>query len=237
MTRSRAAAGAFGILVAATSLAAAEPLRVTVISEQNAGVRSSVFVYKNSDLVVFGATDDKGVFEREHKCDPAHSVSALAMDKGSFLGSRVVPCTQIMTVQLKNRTMPKSLYTHSLEQILLPDGSPGLVGYVGFIKTDKIGGQKGKASCDVKVSAILNQQIFKVGAQELTYLKSGQTPAAVILAEAGGPYEETATFPFDCETASGRIQTLEMATAGRIDAALKIGLPTDKTIKILELIK
>jgi hypothetical protein len=215
----------FGAGVFYISDASAETLIVKVVdfTNTNTGVPSNISIFdEKNQKIVSGPTNTDGVFTENHKCMPAHQIVAEPVGRGEFLSSGKKRCQQELVLPVLRRETPFGLtfFSGQVKDIILPDGSSGAIAYRAFLFTQKrdqsILGSFAK-SCNVTVHAYIKQQVFKTSGVYSESLGEKDVPLSALVTKLGTEDANSAIFPFGCAVASENIQTLENATAGKIE--------------------
>lgn len=198
-------------------------LQITVIDDNNTGVRSKVLIYKSpsttpDNQILLGETDDKGAYSDKYKCDRSHVIVAHPLNIGAYFRSSPMPCRQKVSIPVLRRfAFDGKALSGTTTAVILPDGSPGLVATWAYVETNAIetqaGGGGGSGTvCDVNVRPTFNSKIFQLDGDKLKVVGTGDSTSA-ITAISGLAKTHSAIFPSNCTEAKGRIINLENAAA------------------------
>jgi hypothetical protein len=210
----------------------AEPLTITVLNEQNKGIRSRV-VYKSGPAPqVLGDTNDQGALIKDFACTDGQVLSAKPFDKGSYFDSTDEPCQPKMTLRVLSRQNPKGYAVNfRVEKTTLSDGSPAVVTYKGFVSSTTAP-TPGRDGCAVNINSVVEQQLFKVDGIAWKPLKSSVVESSSLF---GDPIKGSVLVPFNCNAAQSRVETLNAVAADKLSKHLSVGTysldPTFKEFK------
>lgn len=218
---------------ASAQTATVDTLRITVFDENNTGVRSQVFVYKTPSItadnqILFGETDDQGTYVEKYKCEPTQVVIAHPINSGAYFYSYPKPCKQQIDIPVIRRfAINDKAFNGTLTDVILLDGSPGVVATWAYLDTSKVESKSKSApagtTCDVNVRPKFDSKLFRLEGHKLKVVAIGDTTAAMTNF-AKGVDQYSAVFPSSCEEAKGKISTLESKSAAFVDAGFVAGI-------------
>lgn len=208
-----------------------ETLKVVVRDQNNIGVPSAVYVYKTqasneANRLVIGETNEQGIYIETHKCETTQIIKARPKSSGEYFES-TRPCKQEVAITVIRRDTPKGFaFNGNVTDVMLPDGSPGLMATWAFIDTNKgeskLSMQAG-STCDVKVLPRLDHKFFKVAGDKLVPFAAGETSSSQVLTNLKTTEHFSAIFPSSCSEAKNKILVLENSLATKIDGAFDSG--------------
>lgn len=211
-----------GSLVMFSTLSVAETLTVTVLNEQNKGIRSRV-IYKTGPVpAVLGDTNADGALTKDFSCTSGEVLSAKPFDKGSYFESTGEPCQSKVTLRVLGRQNPKGFaVNYRIEKIDLPDGSPAVIAYKGFVNTTAAA--SGNSACAVDVSSKVQQQVYKVEGGTWTPVQSNEIDPSTLFFDVTTSFDKPVLLPYTCNASSSRIQMLNADAAGVLSGRLASG--------------
>jgi membrane-bound inhibitor of C-type lysozyme len=213
---------ACGIFCLATSCAA-ETLTVTVLNEQNKGIRSRVVYKSGSDAQVLGDTNDDGALIKDLSCTPSKLISAKPFDKGSYFESTEEPCQRKVTLRVLSRQTPKGYAVNwRIQDFTLKDGSPALIAYKGFVNTD-FAPTANNVGCAVDVNSAVQQEVFKVDGATWTMVTKNVVDSSSLFYDLAKSPKAPILVPYKCSAAQSRIQVLNANAAGTLSQQLSTG--------------
>ncbi len=210
----------FGLLLATSSVAAADMLSIQVLDEHDRGIMSRVYYNDGSKSPSFWETDDKGVVVRSHACGNTRTLRARPRDTGSYFDSEEKPCAEpkVALRVLSRKTPLGYAFSSYTVAVKLQDGGDAVVTYRTALEADTADMFTGIATCQVNLKAIVFQQVFKVQDDNWNWvpLKDLSTPLSKVVPGAEQPDNQTVALPFQCNGTEGRIQTLQSDAAKRL---------------------
>lgn len=220
----------------------AEILLITVQDENNKGVPSDVYIYKTTKLdesnqLLVGETDKDGIYRETHKCEQPQVIRVRPKSRGVYFDPLIKPCKQESMIPVLHReTSVAVAFSGTISDVVLPDGSPGVIAtwaYLDISKSDKKAPAATETVCDVTIRPRLDQRVYKLADNKLVPIAKGNTLASQILTSFKERDQFSAVFPSPCLQAGGGISTLENSAAESIDKALTAGVSDINTFKML----
>ncbi|UPK02015.1 hypothetical protein [Bradyrhizobium sp. 170] len=200
----------------------ADTLTVTVLNESNKGIRSRVVYKSGPSPAVLGDTDENGALTKEYSCKSGEVLAARPFDKGSYFESTDEPCQSKVTLRVLSRQTPKGFaINYRIEKINLPDGSPALITYKGFIST-KTAAIPNSAGCAVDVSSSVQQQLYKIAGSEWTLVTRNEIDPSSLFTGLDSS-AKSVFLPFGCGESSSRVEMLNADAAGNLSRYLATG--------------
>jgi len=211
----------------------ADSLTVTVLNEQNKGIRSRV-VYKSGPAPqVLGDTDDEGALTKDFSCASGQLLSARPFDKGSYFESTEEPCQPKITLRVLSRQNPKGYAVNfRVTKITLPDGTPAVITYKGFVSSSTAP-TSSRDGCAVNISSVVEQQLFKDDGSAWTPLKSNLIDSSSLFSDLETPVKNSVLIPFKCDAAQSRVETLNAVAADKLSKTLSTGMLISDPVKAL----
>lgn len=198
----------------------ADSLTITVLNEQNKGIRSRVVYKSGAAPQVLGDTNDEGALTKDFACTFGELLSAKPFDKGSYFDSTEEPCQSKITLRVLSRQNPKGYAVNfRIEKTTLPDGSPAVVTYKGFVSSTT-SPTPGRDGCAVNINSVVEQQVFKVDGSAWKPLKSNVIESSSLFDD---PIKSSILVPFNCNAAQSRVETLNAVAADKLSKHLSVG--------------
>jgi hypothetical protein len=210
--------GAFCLFLSARCVA--DTLTVTVLNEQNRGIRSRVVYLSGPTPQVLGDTNDEGALTKDFSCASGQLLSARPFDKGSYFESSDEPCQPKITLRVVSRQNPKGYAVNfRIEKTKLPDGSQAVITYKGFVSsaTSPIPNRDG---CAIDVNSVVEQQVFKVDGNAWTPLKSNVVDSSSLFIDMAATPKKSVLVPFGCNAAQSRADGLNAVAADSLSKHL-----------------
>jgi hypothetical protein len=202
----------------------ADSLTVTVLNEQNKGIRSRV-VYKSGPAPqVLGDTNDDGALTKDYfSCVSGQLFSAKPFDKGSYFESTEEPCQPKITLRVLSRQNPKGYaVNYRIEKTNLPDGSPAVIAYKGFVSADT-SPTPNRDGCAVDVNSVVQQQVFRVDGNKWTLLNGNEIDPSSLFYDLATSPKKSVLVPYNCNAARSRVETLNAVAADNLSKHLSTG--------------
>lgn len=204
-------------LLCCTGEASAQSLRISVVDESGGGVLSRVYYEETSQPRPFWNTDTLGRVERPHNCGKTKMLKAAPMDSGSYFESPEEPCANKVTLRVLKRKTPIGVaFAVKTVSARLPDGSPAVVKFSTVLGTAQSTTLTGLEQCEVKFSAFVEQEVFKVDGEQWTQVRRLPTLLSSVISEKAPPDQLAYAFPGKCADSAEQVRALQLRVSNSI---------------------
>jgi hypothetical protein len=200
----------------------ADTLTVTVLNESNKGIRSRVVYKAGPSPSVLGDTDENGALTKDFSCKSGELLAAKPFDKGAYFESTEEPCQSKVTLRVLSRQNPKGFaINYRIEKINLPDGSPAVITYKGFVST-KTAAIPNSSGCAVDVDSSVQQQVYKIDGSKWTFVVRNEIDPSSLFYDLESSAKPV-LLPFGCGASVSRVEMLNADAAGNLSRYLATG--------------